>query len=533
MKSPERRASLSALEPLRNSVYLRLWSASLASNTGTWMHDVAEAWLMTSLTVSPLMVAMIQVGESLPVFLLALPAGALADVLDRRRILMAAQVWLAVCAAALGLLAIAGHATPAILIFFAFLMGIGAAVSAPAWQSAIPEVVGREQLPSAIALNSVGFNLSRLIGPALGGLMVASVGSGPVFLLNAISFGLVFVAVLAWKHERGAGQSPPELVSEAMIAGLRYVRHAPAVHAVFWRSGVFIFFGSALWSLLPVMARREIGVGSGSFGLLIGSLGLGASVMAIILPRVRLTVTTDDLVVGAQLLFAACLALLASSRTVPQACASMFLAGTAWITLLSTFNTAAQRVVPDWVRGRALSLYQVVFQAGTILGSVAWGAAAQHVGTRAALFMTAGGLAVAAFSTRRFSLQAGERLDTSLVSVWEEPVVPLAPTRERGPVLVLVEYKVPEADHSRFAERMMARSLARRRDGATNWGLFTDAAAPSRVVEMFTVQSWGEHLRQHERTTASDMADEIEVKTFYSGDKPPAVRHLISIQPIP
>lgn len=519
----------SALTPLKNPTFRRLWLASVVSNVGSWMHDVAEAWLMTTLTPSALLVSLISAAESVPVFLLAVPAGALADVIDRRRLLLFTQVWMAATAVGLGALAWSGHASPSILLLFAFFMGVGNALNGPVWQSALPEVVGRAELPAAITLNSVGFNLARLIGPAVGGLLVASFSPGPVFLLNGVSFGAVLAAVLLWRHRRGEGTTPPERVGGAMIAGLRYVRHAPALHAVFWRAGVFIFFGSALWALLPVLARREFGGGSVGFGLLIGSLGLGASVTALNLPMIRKALATDAIVFASELIFAVCLILLAASRGLSQACAVMFLAGTAWITLLSTFSTAAQSVVPDWVKGRALSLYQVVFQAGTILGSVAWGAAAEHSGARAALGLTAVGLAAAAFITRRFSLSAGERLDLSSASAWEQPVVATAPASDRGPVLVIVEYKIPEKDQPRFAERMKARALARRRDGATSWGLFKDAAEPARVVETFTVQSWAEHLRQHERTTASDKADEIEIKAFHAGETPPHVRHLIAV----
>jgi MFS family permease len=530
-ETPELSSPFSALAPLRHPAFRRLWAASVVSNSGAWMHDVATAWLMTSMTSSPLMVSLIQAAESIPVFLLALPGGALADVVDRRRMLMFTQVWMAVAATTLGVLAIWGFVSPWILLGFALLMGIGNALNTPVWQSSLPEIVGREQLPAAITLNGIGFNLSRLIGPAIGGVLVAAVGSGPVFVINGASFMAVLAAVYLWRRSSVETTSPPERMAGAIVSGLRYVRHSAALHLVFWRSGVFVFFSSALWALLPLLARRDLGAHSAGYGLLIGCLGAGASGMALLLPSLRARFRTDSIVVWAELIFAGCLAMLGVVRSLPQGCVIMLVAGTVWITLQSTFNTAAQSVVPAWVRGRAISLYQVVFQGGTILGALTWGAAAQRAGVRSALLMTAAGLAIAAVVTVRFSLSAAEEdLDTTPRPVWDEPVVATNHDPERGHVVVLIEYRVPERDQAAFGARMAARSVAKRRDGASDWGLYRDTADPVRVVEMVTVESWAEHLRQHERTTSADMEEEREVRTLHADERPPVIRHLVALR---
>jgi MFS family permease len=293
MIAAERGSFGSSAAPLKRPTFRRLWIASVISNVGGWMHDVAEAWLMTSLTAAPLYVALLQAAESVTVFLLALPAGAFADVVDRRTMLVITQVWMALSATTLGILTLTGHASPSLLLLFALIMGIGSAVNTPVWQSTLPDLVGRDELPAAVTLNGVGFNVARLIGPAIGGALVASVGSGPVFLINGASFLAVISAVILWRRTPKVITTPPERVACAMIAGMRYVRHSPPLHAVFLRSTGFVVFGSSLWPLLPVLARRSLGLGSGGYGLLVGFLGLGASSMVFALPRVRQRLGVD------------------------------------------------------------------------------------------------------------------------------------------------------------------------------------------------------------------------------------------------
>ncbi len=517
----------SAWSPLRQPVFRALWIAGVASNIGTWMHEVGAAWLMTSLAPSPLMVALMQTATSLPIFLLALPAGALADIVDRRRLLIAAQLWMLAAAFLLGLITIMGAITPWLLVGLAFTLGLGGAMTMPAWQAIIPEMVPRSQLVAAVTLGGVGFNLARAAGPAVGGLIVAAAGPGSVFILNAVSFLGVVVILFRWRRPAGENMLPAERMMGAMRSGFRYVRYSPALRAVLARSCVFIVCGSALWALLPLLARRELGFGAVGYGALLGCLGAGAITGATALPPVRSKLTADQLVIGASLLFSAVLASLAVLHSFLPLCAVMFIGGMAWLALLSSFNSVAQTAVPAWVRGRALAVYLLVFFGGSAGGSVLWGTVALHTGIPAALLYAALGLVAGLAASVRYRLagRVEEELAPSLH--WPEPAVFYDPHPDRGPVLVTVEYRIdPSRSHDFVREMHVLRTL-RRRDGATNWWLFSDTAEQGRYLECFLLESWIEHLRQHERVTKADLAVENRVRTFHVGAEPPRVSHLL------
>src|SRR2546428_5036653 len=365
--------SASAWSPLRQSLFRALWIASVTSNIGTWMHEVGAGWLMTSLTQSPLMVALMQTATSLPIFLLALPAGALADLVDRRRMLLFTQGWMLTAAALLGALTLLDLTTPWVLLMLTFVLGAGAAMNAPAWQATAPELVSRAELPAAVALTGMGLNLARAVGPALGGAVVAAAGPGAVFLLNAISFLSVMLVLYRWRRTTEDGPAPAEQVTSAIRAGIRYTRHAPALRAVLVRTGLFVLFASALWALLPVLARHEMGLNSIGYGILFGCLGTGAVAGAILLPAMRSRLSTDALVAGATISFAAVTVAMAQVRDFGLLCVVMVAGGVAWITLMASFNVATQMAVPSWVRARALALYLLMFQGGMAAGSVFWG----------------------------------------------------------------------------------------------------------------------------------------------------------------
>ena len=350
-------APVSAWAPLRTPVLRALWIASVVSNIGTWMHDVGAAWLMTSLTPSPLLVALMQTATSLPIFLLALPGGALADIVDRRRLLLVTQSWMCATAVALGLVTLAGVTTPAVLLALTFALGLGAALNMPAWQATTPEMVPRAQLLAAVALGGVGFNVTRAVGPALGGLIVAVAGSGAVFLLNALTFLGVIGAVYTWRRPPRERRLPPEHVLGAMRAGVRYVRHAPLFRTVLVRTAVFIICGSATWALLPVVGRRDLGLSALGYGVLLGCLGLGAVAGSAVLPRLRARLSVDALVIVATIIFGAATLALAHLRSFPLLSAVMLVAGVAWIALMSSLNVAAQVAILGWVRARALAVY--------------------------------------------------------------------------------------------------------------------------------------------------------------------------------
>src|ERR1700733_9389224 len=349
---------LSAWAPLRQRVFLALWIAALASNLGTWMQNVGAAWLMTSLSPSPLMVSLIQTASSLPIFFLALPAGALADIVDRRKLLIFSQAWMLVAAGALGILTLMGLATEGTVLGLSFMLGIGAALNAPAWQAIIPELVPREELAAAGTLNGINFNLARAAGPALGGLMVASFGAGANFILNAASFLGVMIVLYEWRRQARPGVLPAERVIGAIRVGIRYVRYAPALRAVLVRTVAFVFGASAMWAVLPLIARYELGLGAAGFGLLLAWFGIGAVIGGAMLSRIMQFASHDTIVHGAALLYMAMTAGLAYMHSIVIANLLMALGGAAWVCAFSVLNVAAQLSVPRWVQGRALGVYQ-------------------------------------------------------------------------------------------------------------------------------------------------------------------------------
>jgi MFS family permease/quinol monooxygenase YgiN len=522
--------SASAWSPLRQPVFRSLWMAAVASNIGTWMHDVGAVWLMTSLTPSPIMVALMQTATSLPFFLLALPAGALADIVDRRRLLLLMQGWMLIAAALLGILTLIGAITPWLLLAFTFALGMGAAMTTPAWQAITPELVSREELPTAVALSGVGINLARAIGPALGGLIVAGAGSQAVFWLNAASFVGVMLVLYRWQHSPRQSALPAEHVLGAMRAGVRYIRHAPAVCAVLMRAGLFILCGSAVWALLPLVARRELGLDALGYGGLLGSMGAGAIAGAFVLPKVRQRVVVDRLVAGATAVFAVVTLALASLRELWGLWVVMFAGGVAWIALMSSFNVAAQAAVPPWVRARGLAVYLLVFQGGMAAGSVLWGAVAARLGIPVALIAAGAGLLLGLLAAKRYRLVSGEALDLTPSLHWPQPTVIVEPSAEHGPVLVVVEYHIDPAQAADFARAMQEVRLERLRDGAMRWDLFQDPADPQRYVETVMVESWVEHLRQHERVTLADRGAEARARALHIGPTPPTVSHLIAVR---
>jgi MFS family permease len=536
----DRPVAPSALAPLARPVFRALWIAALVSNVGTWMQSVGAVWQIGTVSGSPALVALVQTAVSLPIVLLALPAGAAADVVDRRRLLLATQTWMLGSAAALCVVTVLGLASPGVVLGLTFLLGLGNAANAPAWQATIPELVGGRLLAPAVALNSAGFNIGRAVGPALGGLVVAGGGTvgvlgglwvpppGPaaVFGLNALSYLGVLAVLWRWRRrpqdELGAG----EQVLGAIGAGVRYVRFAPLLRAVLVRTALFILPASALWALLPVVARGRLGLDATGYGLLLGALGIGSVAGAVVLPRLRRAVPIDRRVVATTCLYALATVALAVAGSPALVGLAMILAGVAWLAILTSFNVATQTAVPRWVRARALAVYLLVFQGGLAAGSALWGVAAGRLGERTALLAAAASFGLGLLAALRWRLQGIGALDLT-PSVRPEPVTAIDPEPDDGPVLVLIRYRVDPARAEEFAAAMRAMRRVRRRDGAYRWGLFEDVADPGCFVETYVVRSWAEHLRQHERFTAEDLAVRDRVRFFHVGDDPPAVSHFI------
>jgi MFS family permease len=495
------------------------------------MQGVAAAWLMTSLVTSPVPVALLTTMANLPLFLVGLPAGALADVVNRRWLVLVTQVWMLFVAALLAGLAAPGWMTPGLLLGLTFLLSLGGALSAPAWQAIVPELVPRHELASAIALNSAGFNLARAIGPAIGGLLVASAGPAAVFLLNALSFlGIIFV-IARWRPPPREHSVLPERVGSAVVAGIRFARYAPQLHALLIRTAAFIFAASALWALLPVVATQRLGLGALGYGVMLGSIGFGAVGGAAILPRLRTRLSVDRLTALLTLVFAAGLCALALVHNLFVINGVLLAVGVAWLTINSLLNVTAQTTAPAWVQARALGVYLLVSQGGLAGGSALWGVVAGQFGASVALLAAAAVLAIGAATAWRWRLRSGDEIDLRPAQHWPTPELALEPAADDGPVLVSVEYRVAEAQQAAFFEAMAAVQIIRLRDGATRWELFRDTADSKRVVETFVVATWAEHMRQHERVTIADRDLEERAQAFQMPGTTPIVSHFIAATP--
>jgi MFS family permease len=519
--------SSSAWSPLRHSVFRALWIAAIVSNVGTWMQNVGGVWLMTSLTTSSFMVALMQTATSLPVFLVVLPAGAAADIVDRRRMLLFTQGWMCAAAAGLSGLTLFGATTPWLLLLFTFALGLGAAANMPVWQAVVPGLVPRDELPSAVALNGVAFNIARALGPALAGVIVAIAGPGPVFLLNAASFAGIIAVLYRWNFLPAERSLPAEHVIEAIRTGARYTVHAAELRAVLVRCSIFILSASALWALMPVVARYKLGMDAIGFGWFFGCIGAGALIGAAILPILRRKIVTNDLITGATVALALVLLLMGYVRNIGLLYGAMILAGAGWMAAMSSFTVAAQIAVPSWVQARALGFYVLSFQGGMAIASVIWGAIAQHSGTSLALTCAAIGLLGSLVTAGIWPMKPGPGADLTPSLHWPEPSVTVPLDPEEGPVMIMLDYNIDPDHANEFIPAMYQLGNIRRRDGARHWGLFRDLAVPGRYVETFILDSWAEHLRQHTRMTVSDRAIEDRVKRFHLGDSPPSAFHFV------
>jgi MFS family permease len=525
---PESGGRSSAWSPLRIPVFRTLWIATLASNVGTWMHDVGAGWLMTSLSPSPVMVALVQTATTLPVFLLALPAGALSDIVDRRRYLIVVQLWMAVVAALLAVLTFTGITTAWALVLLTFAMGIGAAMMMPAWAAVTPELVPRAELQPAIALNSLGINIARAIGPALAGVIVAAAGTGAVFLLNAVSYLGVIVALSAWRREAPRSTLPGERFLSALRSGTRFARHAPELQAAVLRGISFFVFGSASWALLPLVAKDLEHGGPQAFGVLVASIGVGAVAGAFALPTLRRKLSRDALVAAASLLYATAMAALAALDRLALLCLAMAVSGVAWITVLSSLQVAAQAALPNWVRSRGLAVFMMAFMGSMAGGSLVWGTVAGATTIATALIVAAVGLVASAMFSGRWRISGFEQLDLSPSMHWPQPVVHEGIERDQGPVLVTIHYDVPEENTVAFLDAVRRLGTRRRRDGAFAWGIFEQTEQRHRFVESFWIESWLDHLRQHERVTGADRLLQSEIRALLVPGSRPEVAHYVA-----
>ena len=513
--------------PLREAVFLSLWLATLISNVGAWMQSVGAAWLMSSLTPSPLWIALVQSAASLPIFLFALPAGALADIVSRRLLLLLSNMLSLFAALGLSISTLANHTSPSVLLAFTFAVGLGQALAGPAFQAIVSELVPQSELVAAVSLNSVGVNLARAVGPALGGLVLARWGAGINFFVNALSFLAVLLVLIRWRESTKKPVLPAERFAGAIRAGVRFLRYSPELQTLAIRTGAFVLSASALWALLPVMVS-EGNRGPSAYGILLGALGAGALIGGAILPSMRRRLSLDTLVGAATAAFGIATLGSALFRSFPILIILMLLGGGGWIALVSSLNVATRMVVPTWVQARAIAVYLLVLQGGIAVGSVVWGVVATRYGVRSALICAAVALLLSVFLAFRYSLQKGEGLDYALAVEWPNPSFAHDTPKQTTPVLVTVEYEIDLLRLSEFRARMAKLELFRRRNGALQWGLFADPQSPGKYLEEYLVESWLEHQRQHQRITVSDQQLHDQIWALHIGIDPPRVIHFFA-----
>lgn len=521
------------MRPLRERPFLDLWVAALVSNIGTWMQNVGAAWFMASLSDSPLIVSLVQSATYLPVAIVGLLAGALADIVDRRRVLLVTQAWMMVAASLMAALTFVGVVTPPVLLGLTVLFGIGFAFNSPASKAVIDDLVPPSQLPAAVALNGVVINVGRAAGPALAGVLIAGVGPGAVFTVNALSFIGALVVLARWRRPQTQPVDPREPVSEAVVSGVRFVRFTPEIAAVLIRTAAFIASGSALWAMVPIIAKQQLSLDSTGYGVLLAFFGIGTVAWTGIRERAEEHWSVESIVTAATVLFAATMGTVAVVRSLGALYLAMAIAGVAWIALLTSFNVATQTAVPGWVRARGLAAFQVVFMLGMGGGGAVWGAAAQQWSPEIALLIGTAGVLGGLLTRIRWPMPDLSSADLAVVGDPGPDPVDLGAHPPSGDVLVTVEYRI-DADHTHeFLHHARQLEPARRRTGATRWELFQDTADATQFVEQFTVGSWEAHLRQHRLATVADRALEEAVWRYHRGEGAPPTWHRLRVSDEP
>jgi len=526
-----------ALIPLRNATFRTLWLANVIAWLGTWLQNTGAGWLMTSLAPQPFIVAMVQAATVMPVFLLALPGGALADIVDRRVFLIGTQFWTILAAITLATLTLAHAMTAFMLLALTFAIGIGAALTGPAWSAIVPELVPREDLVQAIALNGIGFNLTRAIGPALAGALILVGGSSLAFSLYSLSIVAVLAALFTWHRGRRFTGLPREHLLSAMRAGVRFVRNTPAVQYAMVRTIAYSVPAAAPWALLPLLVRERLGLGPGMYGVILGMMGIGGVTSGMLLPLVRGHIDRGTTVIGCTLFSCAGIGLLGATRHWLPASVGMLLFGVGWTSAYATIQAAAQLVCPPWVRARALSIYQLAQNGALTAGSFVWGWLAQQFGMAdTLLFAAAVGVGLGA-------LVRGFSIDLSIVrpqpKVVEPLPVPEAPAAElmpilrraRGQVMETVHYRVAQQQRNDFLTAMAEVRKVRGRAGAMFWQLYEDVAHPEGWMEVWSMESWTDHLREVTRLSEDDRAALARAGVFQCGDDGPRPARYIAVDP--
>nr|WP_126978716.1 MFS transporter [Frigidibacter oleivorans] len=523
----------STFAPLAVPDYRRLWFASQVSNLGTLIQAVGAGWLMTSLTTSETMVALVQASNSLPIMVLSLVAGALADSFDRRRILIAAQMLMLAMSVALAVAAMLGVLTPWALLTFTFLIGSGTALYNPAWQASLGDIVPRESLPSAVSLNSMSFNLARSVGPAIGGFLVALAGPPAAFAVNATSYLPNLWALFRWQRPPSRARLPREPLGQALGAGARYMAMSPNLVRVMLRAALFGFSAIAALALLPLVAREFLQGTAMTYGLLLGFFGIGAICGVAANARLRARLVNEHVVALAFAALAVGLIGLGLSRHVLTSGLALMVGGAGWVLALSLFNVSVQLSTPRWVVGRALSFYQMAAFGGMSLGSWCWGWVAEAAGLQQALVIAAGLLLAGALLGRWLPVPEFSSLDLAPLGMFNEPELRLDLRGRSGPIMILIDYRIAPEDTDNFLAVMQVRRRIRIRDGARQWTLLRDLEQPDIWTETYHVPTWADYIRHNERRTKADLEVYEALMALHRGPGRPRVHRMIERQTVP
>ncbi len=519
-----------APSPLAIPAFRMVWIASIFSNFGGLIQSVGASWLMTSLTHSPTMVALVQASTTLPIMLLSLLAGAIADNVEQRKVMLCAQLFMLAVSVVLAIFAWTGDLTPWLLLSFTFLIGIGTALNNPAWQASVGEMVPRASLPAAVALNSMGFNIARSVGPAIGGAVVAAAGAAAAFLLNAVSYIALIGVLIGWRPPARPQTLPRERIGVAMEAGIRYVSMSPHLRIVMLRAAVFGLTASAISALMPLLARNHIGGGALTYGILLGAFGVGAVIGALYSRKLREHWSNEGVATIGILAMAAGTLASGVSYHLTLTLPALMLCGAGWVVTLSTFNVTVQMSSPRWVVGRALSIYQMAAFGGMALGSWISGELAAWDGVGTALAVAGGVQIVSALLTFRFPLPQVEQLNLDPLSRWHEPEVAVPIQPRSGPIVVTIEYRIDEGDVSEFLAVMAERRRIRIRDGARHWSLLRDLGEADLWIERYSVATWVEYVRHNQRRTHADATTTERLMALHKGPDPVRVHRMIERQ---
>ena len=513
--------------PLRHAVFRRIWTASLLSNLGILVLGVGAAWTMTQITSSADMVALVQTSLMLPVALVSTPAGAIADMFDRRIVgLVALSIALA-GSISLSVLAWLGFVTPVLLLATCFIIGSGMALFGPAWQASVSEQVPAEALPAAVALNGISYNIARSFGPAIGGIIVASAGAVAAFATNAFLYLPLLVVLFLWRRQKEPSRLPPERLARAVISGVRYIVHSPSIRIVLGRTLVTGIAGGSVSALMPIVTRDLLHGGAQTYGVMLGAFGLGAVVGALNIATLRGRLGDEVSVRLCMVVMGVCVAVVAISRSPVLSGSALVFAGAAWTASVTVFNVGVQLAAPRWVAGRAIAAYQAAISGGIALGSWAWGSIANVIGVEGALLISGATLFVSPVLVLWMRMPTASGPNELSLDVLADPEVRLSLTPRSGPIVVEIEYRVDPARARLFYALMQQVQLSRQRNGAYGWSFARDIADPELWTERFHCPTWHDYLRQRSRSTATERALHVRANEFHIGPEPIRIRRML------